>query len=356
MKKSLLLASALLCAASSFAQDMTIGPDGEDVKRKVDPATYENFGDFKLENRWILSRNTDGNEEVDKYFLGEKNQVCSVVLDTTIYVARPNNGSLLKFGLASGRYLGETKLTVDGESIGTGIGALLNLTKDSFGHIVFHISAVQLAGNQLGEDVGGLGQVDDLSIGAELGSQVGLDGAGLGCDGESSIVGGSQVGEQRSLCVGGDEGLLAAVVDICEMHRSLSLFIRRQTGHSQVSGAVLHLAQDAVEVHGDDFQSQTQVIGDVLSQSHIEACQRGSAVLCDGIELIGSVVGAGSHGQNAGGNGLVGIICFGFVAAGAQGQQHGGGHQNGGQLHEFLHHKSLFSKNRFYGIIIRNRG
>lgn len=73
MKKSLLLASALLCAASSFAADMTIGPDADDVTRKTDPATYEKFGDYELKNRWMLSRNTDGNEVLEQY-LPEKHK------------------------------------------------------------------------------------------------------------------------------------------------------------------------------------------------------------------------------------------------------------------------------------------
>lgn len=166
MKKSLLLASALLCAASSFAQDMTIGPDGEDVKRAVDAATYENYGEFKLENRWILSRYSDGDDTFLKY-LPDNTMACSVVLDTTIYVSRPNNGSLLKFGLASGRYLGELKLTVDGESIGTGIGASYNFTKDNFGHIVFHGYRATVGLADDGTDSGlALYYVNDLETGA----------------------------------------------------------------------------------------------------------------------------------------------------------------------------------------------
>ena len=93
MKKSLLLASALLCAASSFAQDMAIGPDGDDVTRKFDTTQYEKYGEFELKNRWMLSRNTDGNDEFLKY-LPDNTMACSVVLDTTIYVSRPNNASL----------------------------------------------------------------------------------------------------------------------------------------------------------------------------------------------------------------------------------------------------------------------
>jgi hypothetical protein len=166
MKKSLLLASALLCAASSFAQDMTISPDGEDVKRAVDAATYEKYGEFKLENRWILSRYSDGDDTFLKY-LPENTMACSVVLDTTIYVSRPNNGSLLKFGLASGRYLGELKLTVDGESIGTGIGASYNFTKDNFGHIVFHGYRATVGLADDGTDSGlALYYISDLETGA----------------------------------------------------------------------------------------------------------------------------------------------------------------------------------------------
>lgn len=166
MKKSLLLASALLCAASSFAQDMTIAPDGEDVKRNFDPAQYEKFGEFELRNRWMISRNTDGDDEFLKY-LPENTMACSVVLDTTIYVSRPNNGSLLKFGLASGRYLGELKLTVDGESIGTGIGASYNFTKDNFGHIVFHGYRATVGLSDDGTDSGlALYYISDLETGA----------------------------------------------------------------------------------------------------------------------------------------------------------------------------------------------
>ncbi|MBQ7041826.1 MAG: hypothetical protein IJN66_03860 [Muribaculaceae bacterium] len=156
MKKSLLLASALLCAASSFAADMTIGPDADDVTRKTDPATYEKFGDYELKNRWMLSRNTDGSEVLQQY-LPEKTQVSAVVLDTTIYVARPDNGSLLKFGLSTGRYLGELKLTLDSEPIGTGIGAMLNLTKDDFGHLVYHGYKATLGTNsETGDEFGGI--------------------------------------------------------------------------------------------------------------------------------------------------------------------------------------------------------
>ncbi len=166
MKKSLLLASALLCAASSFAQDMAIGPDGDDVTRKFDTTQYEKYGEFELKNRWMLSRNTDGNDEFLKY-LPDNTMACSVVLDTTIYVSRPNNASLLKFGLASGRYLGELKLTVDGESIGTGIGASYNFTKDNFGHIVFHGYRATVGLSDDGTDSGiALYYISDLETGA----------------------------------------------------------------------------------------------------------------------------------------------------------------------------------------------
>ncbi len=166
MKKSLLLASALLCAASSFAQDMAIGPDGDDVTRKFDTTQYEKYGEFELKNRWMLSRNTDGNDDFLKY-LPDNNMACSVVLDTIVYVERPNNGSLLKFGLASGRYLGELKLTVDGESIGAGIDKIYNLTKDNFGHIVFHGYRATVGLSDDGTDSGlALYYISDLETGA----------------------------------------------------------------------------------------------------------------------------------------------------------------------------------------------
>lgn len=174
MKKSLLLASALLCAASSFAQDMTISPDGEDVKRAVDAATYEKYGEFKLENRWMLSRFSDGDDTFLKY-LPDNNMACSVVLDTTIYVARPNNGSLLKFGLASGRYLGELILSYaeDGSLVNpdraTGSNAIphiYNLTKDNFGHIVFHGYRATVGLTDEGTDSGlALYYISDLETG-----------------------------------------------------------------------------------------------------------------------------------------------------------------------------------------------
>lgn len=166
MKKSLLLATALLCAGSSFAQDMTIAPDGEDVKRKVDPATYADFGEFQLKNRWMISRYTDGDDEFLKY-LPDNTMACSVVMDTIVYVSRPGNGSLLKFGLATGHYLGELKLTVDGESIGTGIDKSYNFTKDNFGHIVFHGYRATVGLSDDGTDSGlSLYYIEDLETGA----------------------------------------------------------------------------------------------------------------------------------------------------------------------------------------------
>lgn len=176
MKKSLLLASALLCAASSFAQDMTIAPDGEDVKRNFDTAQYEKFGEFELRNRWMISRFSDGDDKFLEY-LPESNMACSVVLDTTVYVCRPDNGSLLKFGLASGRYLGEIKLTYaeDGTFVNpervTGskaIAHIYNVTKDSFGHIVFHGYVASMGMNADTGAEGGIAlyYISDLETGA----------------------------------------------------------------------------------------------------------------------------------------------------------------------------------------------
>ena len=49
----------------------------------------------------------------------------------------------------------------------------------ALGHVGLNVSAVQLAGQQLGDQVGDLGQGDDISVGGILIGQVHLDGAGL---------------------------------------------------------------------------------------------------------------------------------------------------------------------------------
>ena len=96
-----------------------------------------------------------------------------------------------------------------------------------------------------------------------------------------------------------DEGLTAGVVNGGEVHGVLTGGIGGVTGHADIGVAHAQLGDGTVKVHGDDFQLQAQVIGNVAAQCDVKAGQLRLVVGVQSVELIGSKVGAGNHGQLA---------------------------------------------------------
>lgn len=170
MKKSLLLASALLCAASSFATSKDGLADAEDVKRSVDPTVYDDFEGYHLENRWILCHALDENFAE---YIQSSVFITSVPMDGVVYISNAINGyaAIDKYDMVSGRFLGTITLTVDGATLdGSGPAAICNLMKDDYGHLVFHAycASVGYATNSNGETVANglnLYKVDNLETG-----------------------------------------------------------------------------------------------------------------------------------------------------------------------------------------------
>lgn len=142
MKKSLLLASALLCVGSAFADDVT-APG-------VDPTVYENMtsGDktFTLKNRWLYSNNLTGfagGSKVNTEAAGNQcawaannnNMRTATIYDKYILITDNNANGFHKLDLATGEYKGFTKYTIDGAEATGGIGLCNQIGTDDFGHI-----------------------------------------------------------------------------------------------------------------------------------------------------------------------------------------------------------------------------
>ncbi len=177
MKKSLLFAAAMCFAATSFASVLDLQPDGDDVKRKIDPTAYAAYTTadgktFELTNRWILSWQADGAEVLNTYFISTSGyNATSVALNGILYVADgalADQAGIDKYDLVSGKYLGTIKLSVDGTPLAAGIGSILNVTKDDFGHLIFHGYAASVGLNATTGSASGITvyYVEDLETGA----------------------------------------------------------------------------------------------------------------------------------------------------------------------------------------------
>ncbi len=110
MKKSLLLASALLTATSAFAA--------------TDAAKYEKFTEgeksYTFTNRWLTCLNQNPAVwENTPLLKSNDGATCrtACIYNDMIIIGNSAKGSLLKFDLASGEYLGAVQLTVNGENL-----------------------------------------------------------------------------------------------------------------------------------------------------------------------------------------------------------------------------------------------
>ena len=191
-----------------------------------------------------------------------------------------------------------------------------------------------MACQQLSHNIGDLAQFHNVSLGRVLLGQIHLDRANLCANLVVGVVGILQGLELVFAALDGDEGLAAQVVEVREVHLVHPGRVGGITGHRQVNILGSQLHQGAVEVHGDDLQLQAQVIGNVLRQRHIKASQRGVALLVQGVEFVGCKVGAGGHGQHAGGNGFNFLLFFGVTGHCKQAANHG---QCQNQSSDFLH-------------------
>ena len=139
MKKSLLFGAALLSTVSAFA----VVTDGD---------TYEPVNDIKCVNAWILDRNHNADAFVGSRIESKQSRTC-VVKDGVVYIsswaaddpevtAPDEKGNIVvqqaatvhKFNVEDGSYLGEIKVTLDGERR-TGTGVINTIGVDNFGHI-----------------------------------------------------------------------------------------------------------------------------------------------------------------------------------------------------------------------------
>lgn len=210
MKKSLLLASALLCVGSAIADNVT-APG-------VDPTVYEKMtsGDktFTLKNRWLYSNNLTG-------YAGTSNTKAEVAANqcawatnnngmrtATIYnnyvlITDNTNNGFHKLDLATGEYKGFTKYTIDGAEVTNGISTTNQIGLDDFGHIyvIGYIAPADPASGAvvklrtLDPETGALTQVGEVDLRAEAwtGGKLRLDyyqviGDITGVDAKAQIV------------------------------------------------------------------------------------------------------------------------------------------------------------------------
>lgn len=138
MKKSLLIASALLCAASAVAQDPTVGKDPNNYAKQTS-------GDvtFTLTNRWLYANTLNGwggtqpNGDPKPTFSWTANNNglrTATVYGEDILISDNTNGGFHKFGFANGEYKGFTKYTLEGvESLD--IAYTNQIGVDDYGHV-----------------------------------------------------------------------------------------------------------------------------------------------------------------------------------------------------------------------------
>jgi len=199
-------------------------------------------------------------------------------------------------GVALGNANGGTGHVIGNLAHNYQIGVILGI---ALSHGGLDEGAVKIACQQILDDVGYLGHWDDVGIGGILSCQLLLDGACLGADLKVLAVAVGVALDLVGVGLGGHEGLAALVVDVGEVHGVGTVGVGGKTGKADVDGLVLQLCENAVEVHGNDVKGESQVVGYVLGKSHVKAGQGGSSVGADGVELIGSKIGAGGHGELA---------------------------------------------------------
>lgn len=133
MKKSLLLATALLGAASAFAAVPSVGKDASVYEAKTS-------GDvtFELKNEWLYSNYTTGFGAGDnKFDWATGNCRTATIYNDFVLVNDNLQGGFHKFDFKTGKYLGFVKYTMDGSSEGCeGIGFCNTITTDDFGHVI----------------------------------------------------------------------------------------------------------------------------------------------------------------------------------------------------------------------------
>ena len=129
------------------------------------------------------------------------------------------------------------------------------------------------------------------------------------------------------------KAIIIGVVAVVAIVAGVILF---HGGDDEIHGALAQLDEQGVKGDVLDLELGAHLGGDGFGHGDIDAHDLVLAVL-QNMELKGRIIRGGAQSD-----GLFSVV-GGLAAAGAQSQQHGGGHENGGQLDEFLHKKSLFS-------------
>ncbi len=130
MKKFLLSASALLMAASSFAAAQT---DGQ---------TYATVDGMTCENLWVLDRVHGGFEAST---LADKSVRTATTDGKTIYVGKSLDGTIQKFDVKTGEYLGQIQVKKNGEAYVTTLG-VNQVGFDEYGHFYVATFSANSAG------------------------------------------------------------------------------------------------------------------------------------------------------------------------------------------------------------------
>ncbi|MEE0979203.1 MAG: hypothetical protein UH625_07330 [Muribaculaceae bacterium] len=127
MKKLLLLAStAIMGVAPVFGQFVS-----------VDPAKYQDEGDYKFYNRWLISRNVSNIDDINNsLFAGQYCRTATIYNDEVLvqFSNADDQAKLYRFDFATGAPKGELLLTLDGEAYG-GLLAANTVGVDDYGHL-----------------------------------------------------------------------------------------------------------------------------------------------------------------------------------------------------------------------------
>lgn len=171
MKKSLLLATALIGATSVFAGEPTPGTDAT-VYAPMTSGDVE----FTLKNKWLYSNYTTGfgaGVGTDNEF-GWANGNCrtATLYDDAILITDNANNGFHKFDFATGKYIGFTKYTIGGEAVESGIATTNTITTDDFGHVlvtgyVANVLKAPIVVRQLDVTTGELTEVAKIDCSAE---------------------------------------------------------------------------------------------------------------------------------------------------------------------------------------------